>query len=75
MHIESRKSIKRPSQFEIYVDVQCENNTMEDVVHALQHEVDCVTMEEYENAEEEVFDFPPMTPTSPSIQAGTNYVT
>lgn len=64
MHIESRKSLKRPSQYEIFVDVDCEKNQMKDLIHALKHEVECISLEEYETGR---VDLTPTTPTSPGL--------
>ncbi|KAH6924755.1 hypothetical protein HPB50_023790 [Hyalomma asiaticum] len=47
LHIESRKSRVNPKQYEIFVGVDCDQGTMDDVVHALQHEVDCIQLREY----------------------------
>ncbi|KAL3225597.1 hypothetical protein MRX96_025741 [Rhipicephalus microplus] len=47
LHIESRKSRVNPKQYEIFVGVDCDQGTMNDVVHALQHEVDCIQLKEY----------------------------
>ncbi|KAK8776105.1 hypothetical protein V5799_030566 [Amblyomma americanum] len=47
LHIESRKSRVNPKQYEIFVGVDCDQGTMDDVVHALHHEVDCIQLKEY----------------------------
>lgn len=47
LHIESRKSRANPSQYEIFVGVDCDQIQMADVVHALRHEVDCIALKEY----------------------------
>ncbi|RWS20497.1 tryptophan 5-hydroxylase 1-like protein, partial [Leptotrombidium deliense] len=50
-HIESRKSRTRDSEFEIYVDIDCDDkNKMSLLLHHLRHEVDGCTMEEYERS-------------------------
>ncbi|CAL1274359.1 unnamed protein product, partial [Larinioides sclopetarius] len=63
-HIESRKSRKRPSQYEIYVDVQCEQSQINDLMHSLEHEVECVSLEQFEKGEVEIeaFDGMPWFP-------------
>ncbi|GBN16884.1 Tryptophan 5-hydroxylase 1, partial [Araneus ventricosus] len=67
-HIESRKSRKRPSQYEIYVDVQCEQSQINDLLHSLEHEVECVSLEQFEKGEVQISDHPPPTPTSPGLE-------
>ncbi|CAN7995491.1 unnamed protein product [Ixodes hexagonus] len=47
VHIESRKSKVNPTQHEIFVSVDCDEGHMSDVVHALNHEVDCIQLKEY----------------------------
>ncbi|XP_064489923.1 tryptophan 5-hydroxylase 1-like [Ornithodoros turicata] len=47
LHIESRKSRANPSQYEIFVGLNCDQGQMTDVVHALRHEVDCIALKEY----------------------------
>lgn len=51
-HIESRKSRRKSSQYEIYVDIDCEDKEkMNVLLHHLRHEVDCTTFEEFERIE------------------------
>ncbi|XP_076311440.1 tryptophan 5-hydroxylase 1-like [Tachypleus tridentatus] len=66
-HIESRKSQRHTSQYEIYVDVECEKGQMNDLIHALRHEVDCITLEELESGSVDLPDVQPTTPTSPEL--------
>jgi tryptophan 5-monooxygenase len=48
-HIESRRSKRRENEFEIYVDIDCEDPiVMSQLVHHLRHEVDGRTLEEFE---------------------------
>ncbi|XP_054720819.1 LOW QUALITY PROTEIN: tryptophan 5-hydroxylase 1-like [Uloborus diversus] len=68
VHIESRKSRKRPSQYEIYVDVQCEQTQINDLLHNLEHEVECVSLGEFEKGQVDIASVPPQTPTSPGIE-------
>ena len=50
-HIESRKSKRSDSEYEIFVDIDCDDPTMmASLVHHLRHEVDGRTMEEFERA-------------------------
>ncbi|KAG8197899.1 hypothetical protein JTE90_020278 [Oedothorax gibbosus] len=69
VHIESRKSRKRPSQYEIYVDVQCGESQIGDLVHSLEHEVECVSLEQFEKGEVDI-EAPPslQPPTSPGLE-------
>lgn len=51
-HIESRKSKRKNSQYELYLDIDCEDKEkMQMVLHQLRHEVDCRTFEEFERIE------------------------
>ncbi|KAH9418557.1 Tryptophan 5-hydroxylase 1 [Dermatophagoides pteronyssinus] len=48
-HIESRKSKRKDSQYEIYLDIDCDDKEkMQQLLHQLRHEVDCCTYEEFE---------------------------
>lgn len=48
-HVESRKSRRRDSEFEIFVDIDCsDKEKMRKLVHHLRHEVNCLTKEEFE---------------------------
>lgn len=65
-HIESRKSKRKNSQYELYLDIDCEDKEkMQEVLHQLRHEVDCRTFEEYERIESspKVKDFPHLGPS------------
>lgn len=57
VHIESRPSKRRNSQFEIMVDVQCNDNQMADLIALLQREVAAVKLAEFDMGIE-----PPMSP-------------
>lgn len=48
-HVESRKSRRHDSEFEIFVDIDCsDKEKMRKLVHHLRHEVNCLTKEEFE---------------------------
>lgn len=50
-HIESRKSKRSDSEYEIFVDIDCEDQAMmSNLVHHLRHEVDGRTLEEFERS-------------------------
>lgn len=50
-HIESRKSRSSDSEYEIYVDIDCDDHEkMSALVHHLRHEVDGRTLEEFERS-------------------------
>lgn len=50
-HIESRKSKRNDSEYEIFVDIDCDDQAMmSDLVHHLRHEVDGRTLEEFERS-------------------------
>lgn len=44
VHIESRQSVRRPSEAEIMVDVECDNKRMEQLVHMLRREVSAINL-------------------------------
>ena len=48
VHIESRRSQRRNSQFEIMLDVQCDDNRMGELVASLQQEVAAVKLLDFE---------------------------
>lgn len=65
-HIESRKSRRKNSQYEIYLDIDCnDKQKMADLLHQLRHEVDCTTYEEFERirSSPRTKDFPPSIPS------------
>ena len=59
LHIESRPSSRRESEFEILVDVECDNKRMEQLVSLLRREVSAINLAQYEDGA----DLPPMPPT------------
>ena len=59
LHIESRPSNRRESEFEILVDVECDNKRMEQLVRLLRREVSAINLAQYEDGEE----LPPLPPT------------
>lgn len=60
MHIESRPSKRKDQEFEILVDVECDNKTMEQLVSLLRREVSAINLKQFE----EGADLPPPTPSS-----------
>ena len=48
VHIESRRSMRRNSQFEIIVDVQCDDNRMGELISSLQKEVAAVKLLDFD---------------------------
>lgn len=65
LHIESRPSGRRDSEFEILVDVECDNKRMEQLMSLLRREVAAINLSHYENGEA----LPPPTPTPLSASA------
>jgi hypothetical protein len=65
LHIESRPSTRRQSEFEILVDVQCDNNRMEQLVSLLRREVSAINLAQFEDGA----DLPP-TPLSAAASFG-----
>lgn len=49
VHIESRKSQRRNSEFEIAVDVQCDEKEMSDLISSLQKEVAAVKLADFDD--------------------------
>lgn len=48
IHIESRKSLRRDSEFEILVDVECDSIKMEQLTRMLSREVAAINLAQYE---------------------------
>lgn len=48
VHIESRKSIRRGSEYEILVDVECDARRMEQLTRMLSREVAAINLAQYE---------------------------
>lgn len=65
-HIESRKSKRNPAQYEIFVSVDCDPGTMGQLVHGLEHEVDCVDFQQFEQ-NDAIFDAINDDPSSGSV--------
>lgn len=65
LHIESRPSNRRESEFEILVDVQCDNKRMEQLVRHLRREVSAINLAQYDDGA----DLPPLPPTPLSAAA------
>lgn len=68
VHIESRRSQRRNSQFEIMLDVQCDDNRMGELVASLQKEVAAVKLLDFEMGLD-----PPDSPASINESFGINY--
>lgn len=65
MHIESRKSIRSESEYEILVDVECEQKIMEQLMKMLSREVAAINLSQYE--ESKSFTHPPLLSAAPSF--------
>lgn len=48
MHIESRRSKRRNSEYEIAVDIQCDDNRLNELMAELKKEVAVVKLSEFE---------------------------
>lgn len=48
VHIESRKSARRSSEYEILVDVECDSKRMEQLMSMLSREVAAINLAQYE---------------------------
>ncbi|XP_043286275.1 tryptophan 5-hydroxylase 1 [Venturia canescens] len=65
VHIESRKSVRRGSEYEILVDVECDSKKMEQLVRLLSREVAAINLAEYEEIGD--VSHPPMLSAAPSF--------
>ncbi|XP_011499128.1 PREDICTED: tryptophan 5-hydroxylase 1 [Ceratosolen solmsi marchali] len=50
VHIESRKSMRRGSEYEILVDVECDTKRMEQLTRMLSREVAAINLDQYEES-------------------------
>ena len=69
MHIESRKSRRRDSEYEILVDIECDNTRMDGLTKRLQRDVSCLSLHDYDKGE----DFP-STPCLTSQESIGQYI-
>ncbi|KAG8038145.1 hypothetical protein G9C98_006470 [Cotesia typhae] len=65
VHIESRKSMRRGSEYEILVDVECESKKMEKLTNMLSREVAAINLAQYEQTGS--VPHPPMLSAAPSF--------
>lgn len=65
VHIESRKSVRRGSEYEILVDVECEPKRMEQLMRMLSREVAAINLSQYEQIGS--------TPRPPSLSAAPSF--
>lgn len=66
LHIESRPSGRRQSEYEILVEVQCDNRRMEQLMPLLRMEVAAINLDTFEQGAE----LPPPTPLSATASFG-----
>lgn len=69
LHIESRRSGRRESEYEILVDVECDNKRMEELIALLKREVAAINLASFENGA----DLPPPTPLSSTASFGETF--
>lgn len=69
LHIESRRSGRRESEYEILVDVDCDNKRMDELMALLKREVAAINLATFENGAE----LPPPTPLSSTASFGKFY--
>ena len=67
VHIESRRSKRRNSEFEIAVDIQCDDNRMSELINALEKEVAAVKLVDFDHGLS-----PPMSPAISVDSFGQN---
>ncbi|XP_014487096.1 PREDICTED: tryptophan 5-hydroxylase 1 isoform X2 [Dinoponera quadriceps] len=65
VHIESRKSLRRGSEYEILVDVECDSKRMEQLMKMLSREVAAINLAHYEHIGS--------IPRAPSLSAATSF--
>ncbi|XP_060832488.1 tryptophan 5-hydroxylase 1 [Bombus pascuorum] len=65
IHIESRKSLRRGSEFEILVDVECDSKRMEQLTRMLSREVAAINLAQYEQTGS--------IPHAPSLSAAPSF--
>lgn len=65
VHIESRKSMRRGSEYDILVDVECDSRKMEQLMKMLSREVAAVNLAHYEQIGN--------IPRAPSLSAATSF--
>ncbi|XP_063986207.1 tryptophan 5-hydroxylase 1 [Diachasmimorpha longicaudata] len=65
VHIESRKSVRRGSEYEILVDVECESKRMEQLMRMLNREVAAINLSQYEQTG--------TVPRPPSLSAAPSF--
>lgn len=63
VHIESRPSRRKDTEYEILVDVECDNKKMDELVALLRRKVAAINLKQYE----EGYEFPPPTPSTASF--------
>ena len=51
IHIESRKSKKRPAEYEIMLDVDCEPQLMDEIMNTLSEEVAAINLNSFEQGQ------------------------
>lgn len=66
LHIESRPSGRRESEYEILVEVKCDNRRMEQLMPMLRREVAAINLDTFEQGGE----LPPPTPLSATASFG-----
>jgi len=64
MHIESRKSKRKPSEHEIMVDVDCDNRLMDEIMKKLSSEVAAINLTSFDEGQK--------FPTSNPVLSTTN---
>lgn len=65
VHIESRKSMRRGSEYDILVDVECDSKRMEQLMKLLSREVAAINLAHYEQIGS--------IPRAPSLSAATSF--
>jgi len=69
IHIESRKSKRKPSEFEIMVDVDCDNHLMDEIMKNLAQEVAAINLTSYEEGQK----FPMSPPIPPMLSSASSF--
>ncbi|XP_050720911.1 tryptophan 5-hydroxylase 1-like [Eriocheir sinensis] len=69
VHIESRKSRRRDSEYEIMVDIECDNSRMDHLTRLLQRQMSCLSLHDYDQGES----FPEEMPETFSTQESFDF--
>jgi tryptophan 5-monooxygenase len=67
VHIESRPSGRKEAEYEVLVELECDNRMMDQVVRQLRREVSAINLATFQEGS---IDIPPPTPSSTTTSFG-----